>query len=1299
MALSGSVATNHFSDSTVAETWMTFSWSATQSIKDNYSRITWQVVVGRENSNWVYIYNPTVTVNGSKQTKSTAQFKNGNVIFSGSFDLSHSNSGEASFSMSMSGNVYYSGGGTVSANKSWTLNTIPRNSTTSSAPNWTAPNSVTCSINRQADFTHTVVLQLKDSNGNWVDAYALYDQGTSATFGAGDAMKRVFEILATRGSCAARFAIGTNGPGGWTNGPEGTCTAANVNTISAPNFTATDSATVTINKGHNDFTTGVKVLINGQDIGKTDPISGTSFTFNNTTELRTRCFKGLAQEASRGYTVKATTYYLGVQVRGEQSVTPTCNAPRVDTVTTPNFTAGNSFTCNVSTVNSGLSRKLTFQIQNSSGTWVTIADQGTTSTTSFTWANTEAQRDTIFGALSSNATRPTRILTTTYYNGVQVRGANVSTGGTCTAPAASTCNKPNWTAGSTFTCNITRASNLLTHTIVLRVRDVSGDLQTLQTITKSSSTSISLANTTDLNTTLFRLLAQSASKETSIAITTYYKDIKIRDTITSFGTLTAPAASTCTTTPNWTGGDSLTLNINRAHSSFTHTVVVKVNSQTITTLTGVGTSTSFGTSASDRTNIYTALAQASSKSSSVTVTTYYNGVQVRSATTKTGTCSAPGAASPSAPTWTAGNSFNAAITLSKSYLVYSIELKVGSTSVQSYSYQTATSLGFAGSVAINLKAYQGLNKNAQATSQFIVKMYYKKSDGTYIQVGPAATTNGTCTALEANNITAPNWTAGSSFNATVTRKSLNLYSTVILKVNGQTVQELTYQNDSSNLNYVLTFANTEDANKKIYTALAQAASKTATLEITSYYGNDSSKVQVRTPIQVNGICNASAPVVGKLTLNPTSAIIDNTVVTCALTIPLSTYTSNIEVSFNGTLIKSFTDNTSNQVTFNSASYVANMYKAIPAQTSGELEFKITTYYKGVQVQQPQIIITNLKAKEATIGIKINDTLKVATTATIENKNASAFIDNTSMIGSSKSRLTLTIPKGFFYLEAQYGGYIKQIKVQIANSSSMLKLYNYTSSNIVYNDTKSRIVNPAFESTSAIIMGPYDFPSVTKAGAINNLVITATDSRDYTVTETIPLTIFPYSAPTIKINNEDTDRIENASDYVQISLNGTVSSLYTGTGSTKVQTNTLQKITLEYKVYGYTGNYTSYSIPLNASGQFSYGNDYTTFKIDKFSTATSNPGITFNINDTFQLLITVEDKFGEKNSDSIIILPNRPLLSFRTQQIGINTIPRKKDNITERVSEEGEHPSLDVNGYIYSNGREVPTFSIVSSWTV
>lgn len=130
MALSGSVETNHFSDSSVTETYMVFNWSASQNTGENYSTVNWEIVAHRVNtSNYVYFHNFTRDMNGTSESKGSARYSNGNVIDSGSFKVYHNDKGEGSFSISMSANVYYLGAGLISASGTFTLDTIPRYTT------------------------------------------------------------------------------------------------------------------------------------------------------------------------------------------------------------------------------------------------------------------------------------------------------------------------------------------------------------------------------------------------------------------------------------------------------------------------------------------------------------------------------------------------------------------------------------------------------------------------------------------------------------------------------------------------------------------------------------------------------------------------------------------------------------------------------------------------------------------------------------------------------------------------------------------------------------------------------------------------------------------------------------------------------------------------------------------------------------------------------------------------------------------------------------------------------------------
>lgn len=167
MALSGTIATNHFSNSTVDETWMDFNWSASQNKNNNYSSVSWEVRAKRTNSHWVKFYNVYLNINGDVRNLS-GQYYNDTVIASGSFTVWHNSTGDGSFSMSMSANVYYSNGGNISGSGTCWLDKIPRYlNSINIYNNGSSLNSIsvkwTCDPNR--DWT-----QYSLNGGGWTDA-------------------------------------------------------------------------------------------------------------------------------------------------------------------------------------------------------------------------------------------------------------------------------------------------------------------------------------------------------------------------------------------------------------------------------------------------------------------------------------------------------------------------------------------------------------------------------------------------------------------------------------------------------------------------------------------------------------------------------------------------------------------------------------------------------------------------------------------------------------------------------------------------------------------------------------------------------------------------------------------------------------------------------------------------------------------------------------------------------------------------------------------------------------------------
>lgn len=158
MALSGSVTTSSSEGRSV-----TLNWTASQSITNNTSTVSWSLVGSGSFSGWVQVSEIRVTINGSQQyyrsSSNHTQCYNGTQLASGSLTISHAADGTKSFSITVEAGIYQwaincSGSG------SFTLNTIPRASSISSVTSSVTvdgSNSVTVNISRNSTaFTHKV---------------------------------------------------------------------------------------------------------------------------------------------------------------------------------------------------------------------------------------------------------------------------------------------------------------------------------------------------------------------------------------------------------------------------------------------------------------------------------------------------------------------------------------------------------------------------------------------------------------------------------------------------------------------------------------------------------------------------------------------------------------------------------------------------------------------------------------------------------------------------------------------------------------------------------------------------------------------------------------------------------------------------------------------------------------------------------------------------------------------------------------------------------------------------------------
>ena len=194
-------------------TYAKFSWSQTsQSVSGNYTDISWKLVgVTASAYQYIYVYNVSATVNGSTSSKSfNANMYNGTELLSGTARISHNNDGTKSFSAS-AGLAMYSSGSWYSGSGSWTLNTIARAASITSAPNFNDEENPTISYSNPAGNSVSTLMACISLTGSNDDiAYrSISKTGTSYTFELTEEERNILRAATTGSSRTVYFYVRT----------------------------------------------------------------------------------------------------------------------------------------------------------------------------------------------------------------------------------------------------------------------------------------------------------------------------------------------------------------------------------------------------------------------------------------------------------------------------------------------------------------------------------------------------------------------------------------------------------------------------------------------------------------------------------------------------------------------------------------------------------------------------------------------------------------------------------------------------------------------------------------------------------------------------------------------------------------------------------------------------------------------------------------------------------------------------------------------------------------------------------
>ena len=326
MALSGSFTSSKWrNNSTGSNSWLVFSWTATQSVDKNSSTISWTLKGARDVTGYVNAGGFKVAIDStvvySKSTDYRIEMYNGTTIASGTRTLAHNSDGSRSFSVSIQGGIYYydvncTGSYTFTIDSIGTASTI----TCNEAEIGTCPS---ISIKSASNvYTHTVTYSFGSLSGtiasntsatkitDWKIPDSFYTQIPSAKAGRGELICTTYKGDKQIGKSSCVLFVGTSSA---KCTPNITFSVKDVNTITS-NLTGDSNVLVRYKsiarcyasaKAKNSASVGL-VKVNNIDV-----------TGNEYTDLvpETGAFDIYAEDSRGYYNTLSTTQPLGEDVR------------------------------------------------------------------------------------------------------------------------------------------------------------------------------------------------------------------------------------------------------------------------------------------------------------------------------------------------------------------------------------------------------------------------------------------------------------------------------------------------------------------------------------------------------------------------------------------------------------------------------------------------------------------------------------------------------------------------------------------------------------------------------------------------------------------------------------------------------------------------------------------------------------------------------------------------------------------------------------------------------------------------
>ncbi len=251
-----------------------------------------------------------------------------------------------------------------------------------------------------------------------------------------------------------------------------------------------------------------------------------------------------------------------------------------------------------------------------------------------------------------------------------------------------------------------------------------------------------------------------------------------------------------------------------------------------------------------------------------------------------------------------------------------------------------------------------------------------------------------------------------------------------------------------------------------------------------------------------------------------------------------------------------------------------------------------------------------------IGTTSTKTATVQTTSANSAPTMSAFTfyDGRSATSTVTGNDQIFI-QGYSYLYVTPG-------TATARNNATIASYSATCNGVTLSNTTGAVIN---------------LGAVAKSGSLD-VVVTATDSRGYTVSSTQKITVLAYAIP--KVSSITLRRTNDIEAEMQLSFNGTISSILVNS----VQKNSLMYVRYRYKLTSATSYGSYYSIlgSVTKSG--------TSFSFSNLELCS------LDANSSYDFHIQIRDQLNSYSSlDLYFVVPQgTPLVALRKKKVGINT---------------------------------------------